>query len=1553
MAWLLTFIVALDGTALALPALHPATLTNTPLQIMQSIPSQLGTVQAWHDAGTKRPLVIHIQDAHCNYLAQTNIAGLLDYVASRNITDTVLMEGAEGKVDARLFSAHPDISAKKEIFKPLLASGALSGTEYYAVLGAHPIQLHGAETKPLYDTNKQAYLEAALNRGPAEEILERYEQQLQTLKEAHYVPELHQLDALSRREAAKKISLLERWRRLIRLYPPLESDLSSKYLNLTLLHEASTLRVRLKASEADKRARTLFETWREAIASPEAVEKLIHLILDYNSKRDSAAGLLERLRQLSEETQFSLVDYDDLVVYLESVVILENIVGPQLFQELRQAEAAIRAHFLTTDEQRIVHTLSERLLFLRKLFGLELTPQEWTLFNLHAEDYSQEHLDQLLARLSPDSAVAKDALNKLMQAAVKFYTAATDRDDQFFEQINARVRHSANQTLVFVSGGFHTPALEASLRAGDYSYVVLQPRVDVKQGHANYERLMREAENLEAESALESDLQPSVLSLYSRLQLQQDTFVKRLLGQGSAGDWMLNLLRARDFAGAGKVRAALLKQAFANMQARGLFSGKGFEELWYRSARWIAAGLTPQVATALLIDEAAAAASLGSEAAGLAPFGRDNIGGRGFLGGAYRMPSNLVTRVLKSIKKDSVTTREIGGVTFKIVEEIETSANKLSDGRISEIESVAFIAYGYPFYSLWDKEGNVYITKNLADHLGLFRWDDAELSELVMNASESFDAGLTAISQLWLYWKVKIDLLKGRQLTETEQHLARIVARQGITPNDVLANIIALLQEIRNKPDDVFRRAWNDYYNFPESQGLDLSHLSAAQIDELSAKRKARVEDRPILTDLAEKRALIDQWLAVYREGRYDELDGLSEAPDKVAVMLHSFLAEMGVPHMDQFISLIYDHDINNVDQFLNDMNRSQYWQHQDGVNAKDPEEYLKAMLKKEASDPGKLLVLGVSPIWWQNEKMRALFESLVADGSVNTIIMSQEYAEVAPLYKEFDLKHVRYLKPENAAQGKFRPNDAENLALMARPILENASNVLIVVPVEESFKRALHWQMGEGLYAQLKAKLKLDKQRIFSVAHMRTNFGGHGYFLRGRRNVLIHEKALHPALIAVDMNQNPDLSREPILPGNHFIPHLSFQEAVDAVLFQGDKRNDGGGETPERSNPTGGIGLTVDEEADVTIGASLGAERPQVEIATGMTSFKLLAERLLSDPARLAVLREMFKGEWNRVRMEHAQITDVEGRVRANVLVLRVPSHPQAWPNFEARIERQNQQMQGVVKDAALIEAVGDVSSAAEVSSVSPVVEPADNPDVADAVLRPLMEARVARDEDVEVFLKRLQAPRNFITRSVNLAEIYMQAIAGKLSASGNQALAWLLQQQTSDETSPSVVIFDVESAAVLSVAEIETILSNPLSQIFIVSGAEATLEQRDLLQQIVDRRQIDRGLRDRLKIVYKKNIHEKIFELLLDQIDPARISVVSSQTGFLSGVNHIYYSGYLPGLALFAHALSVQNGNIANSRLGMVFRSEGGFFIYSTTALVRSLELEAQARTLQARAA
>ncbi|NTV53373.1 MAG: hypothetical protein HGA76_10235, partial [Candidatus Firestonebacteria bacterium] len=132
------------------PRLNPKNLSQ-PVAAL-AFPTEVA--QITQSNSSSQPRLFHIQDLHCQYETQANIAKLLDYLQRTYGVSLILMEGASQRVNVAKLSTFPVPEVRQAAGDYLMRLGKLSGAEYYAATSAQPVILEGLEQADLYQAER-------------------------------------------------------------------------------------------------------------------------------------------------------------------------------------------------------------------------------------------------------------------------------------------------------------------------------------------------------------------------------------------------------------------------------------------------------------------------------------------------------------------------------------------------------------------------------------------------------------------------------------------------------------------------------------------------------------------------------------------------------------------------------------------------------------------------------------------------------------------------------------------------------------------------------------------------------------------------------------------------------------------------------------------------------------------------------------------------------------------------------------------------------------------------------------------------------------------------------------------------------------------------------------------------------------------------------------------------------------------------------------------------------------------------------------------------------
>lgn len=277
------------------------------------LPDQLGTIEKASLGSNK--IIIHVQDLHCNYEVQKNIAGMIHFFAKEHGLKLVGEEGAFHAVDVNDIRSFPVPEIRQAVSEYFVRQGKLTGAEYYGGTGEYPIRLEGIETPKLYEDSLRT-VRSFLNsesQGYCQDLREIFD----ALKPEIYSRTLQAVDQARSEYRNGRLDVLAYATRLRRFAVQYGVDLApypnlEKYLRLNrnvfgaevepdrLFHELDTVDEALRRGLYTTELQREFDTQYRRL---DILEKLL-----------SISATQEELRQFqSERDQFNVEAFADFL----------------------------------------------------------------------------------------------------------------------------------------------------------------------------------------------------------------------------------------------------------------------------------------------------------------------------------------------------------------------------------------------------------------------------------------------------------------------------------------------------------------------------------------------------------------------------------------------------------------------------------------------------------------------------------------------------------------------------------------------------------------------------------------------------------------------------------------------------------------------------------------------------------------------------------------------------------------------------------------------------------------------------------------------------------------------------------------------------------------------------------------------------------------------------------------------------------------------------------------------------------------------------------------
>jgi len=440
-----------------------------------------GTIKSKYAGGTDK-IIIHIQDAHCNYEAQQNISKMLEQFTKECGVDMISVEGAEGIVDTSWFKGFPDAEIRKEVANYFMKKGEITGAEFYSITSDYNGTIFGAETREDYIKNLKAFTKTY----PYKTVMENYFQDLRgvisRLKAVIYPAKLKEIDLKIKAFKDKEIELSDFARYL---YKELSAQKMAfkAYPNFEKLTSTLDYEAKINFDIVDQERSEFIDLLGKKL-NKEGMAELITMSLNFKKGHIKAVDFYTYLRDKAKDINVSMYDeYPNLFYYYIYTKLYEGIDNAGLFKEIDQIEAALKDRYFTSDTERTLDRFSTMVDMYVGLISIELTNDDYDLFKEYSPKAGIETIVDFLAQQS-----RKYNMNYTLDTVpvqisdnipnmIEFYEVAMKRDRTLIDNTLKEMEKEGKNISVLITGGFHTRGMTNLLEGKGVSYVVVMPKI--------------------------------------------------------------------------------------------------------------------------------------------------------------------------------------------------------------------------------------------------------------------------------------------------------------------------------------------------------------------------------------------------------------------------------------------------------------------------------------------------------------------------------------------------------------------------------------------------------------------------------------------------------------------------------------------------------------------------------------------------------------------------------------------------------------------------------------------------------------------------------------------------------------------------------------------------------------------------------------------------------------------------------------------------------------------------------------------------------------------
>jgi|GEM_PF-1258843 len=451
-----------------------------------TIPAHLGDVKYAHK-GTSNKIVVHLQDAHCNYYAQRKISDIIDYLNKEYGLSIINLEGGVGKYDLTVFTSITGETIRREVADYFVKRGEINGAEFYAVNNSDKIQLWGVENKDLYLDNLQVYRDSLKYKPEVDECLISLTHILNNLKRHIYTPELLKIDMAYGAYKAGNMDF-RAYLEFLTLKAKDEGINVKGFANLYLLVQAMEQEEKVNFEKANTERNVLIDELKNALSKNEVTE-LVSKSVDFKTKKISRKIFYDYLLSKAKELNIDIKRFPELSNYIMYVTIYEAVNRFQVMKELDELEAAIKEPLYRNDTERRLNVLSRNLVLMKNIFDISLTKTDYEYYLAEKSSFDvinyvnfiekEAPIYKIEARLAPSILKLDDYRTRI----AKFYEYSFKRDKVFIENLKFHPERENTESAVLMTGGFHTENLCNLLKEKNISYVSIIPKFTSEKGY--------------------------------------------------------------------------------------------------------------------------------------------------------------------------------------------------------------------------------------------------------------------------------------------------------------------------------------------------------------------------------------------------------------------------------------------------------------------------------------------------------------------------------------------------------------------------------------------------------------------------------------------------------------------------------------------------------------------------------------------------------------------------------------------------------------------------------------------------------------------------------------------------------------------------------------------------------------------------------------------------------------------------------------------------------------------------------------------------------------
>ncbi|KJJ83690.1 conserved hypothetical protein, membrane [Candidatus Omnitrophus magneticus] len=460
-------------------------IENNSLFANLTLPHDIGIIKDKFK-GQSEKIIVHIQDAHCNYYAQKKIMEILEYFKNEYGINTINLEGGAGNYDLSIFKKIIDEPIRSKTLEYFIKTGEINGAEAFAVQNPET-KLWGAENPELYIRNFKTYRAFLKEKDTALKRVLELTRALNLLKSELFSPELKEISNKYSEYKSEKITFKDY---IIFLIDSARKNglTLSIFPNIKKLSKTLEIENSIDFKKAESERDNLIHFLDTHISINEREELTLNLI-KFKMKQFTQNLFYSYILNKAKDIDAPLTEFPMFLKYVDYLTIYEEIDKDKIMEEMTAIETSIKKKLFQNENQERLDEFGRAAILINGLFSLSLTRVDYDYYTSNKEKFQIDNFRKYLEKISAETGLKLDInngineLDKDTKKMEKFFEYAFQRDSAFCKNIKFQKINEQTNCAILITGGFHADNLLKILRRKNISYISIHPEFTVETGY--------------------------------------------------------------------------------------------------------------------------------------------------------------------------------------------------------------------------------------------------------------------------------------------------------------------------------------------------------------------------------------------------------------------------------------------------------------------------------------------------------------------------------------------------------------------------------------------------------------------------------------------------------------------------------------------------------------------------------------------------------------------------------------------------------------------------------------------------------------------------------------------------------------------------------------------------------------------------------------------------------------------------------------------------------------------------------------------------------------